>query len=176
VSRSLVFPIVAAALAARLSSAHAEDPSFGSVAAAACMPTRITLESGKLDTTTWGAIQFKSGSTGSMEVTCRINPTLDPATLVRMLYAHDDDGAAPPSTGAYYVRLQVRARNKVTGAITDMCDVYSNTLSSFGSTPDCYVSPNLPDYYYYYANVTLFRNVDQAASIVFYGLTFESAH
>jgi hypothetical protein len=159
-----------------LRSAHAEDPVYGSMPAASCMPTRSTIEGARFATSSSGAVSFKPGMSGTMEFTCSLTfpPSLSPLaahTYVQMHYANDADEA---STSSYYARLQLRRRRKDTGSIEDVCSVYSSSAAVATTlASSCYFDSRDEEDYYFYANVTLFRDVaTQTPSITVYGLSY----
>ena len=142
------------------------------------MPTRATFDAAIFDSSVAGAYLFKSGRTGSMEFTCRLafQPATVPlgaTTYVQLHYANDDD-TSTPLTNHYEVRMQLRRRHKGTGAIDTICDVRSIPQSGVASTSplDCQVIRTTANDYYFYANVTLSRDISsQPLSVVFYGLS-----
>ncbi len=176
-SRRLTPLFVLVVLAASLGVARADDPYYASIPAATCVPTRTTTDAALFDTTSGGAYGFKSGTTGSMEFTCRAFPfssvPLGATTYVQLHYANDDDTSTPLTTH-YEARLQLRRRNKSSGAIETLCDVSSVPQSGVASSPynACQVIRTTANDYYFYANVTLTRDsYNQPQSIYFYGLS-----
>lgn len=169
--------VVSLVVMSALRVAHAEDPRYGSMPAASCMPTRPTIVAARFATSSYGAVSFKSGTTGTMEFTCSLTlpPSLSPLaahTYVQMHYANDTDLG---SNSSYYARLQLRKRRKDTGAIEDVCSVYSSSAAVAATTPanGCYFDSRDEEDFYFYANVTLYRTVaTQNPSITVYGLSY----